>query len=491
MAEIQANLGADAIMTILPMELQTIIGKPWWWLTAIVTMYLVLAISADRTYMPWCDEAWFATPGINIASNGTFGTPVLDETAGWGGRNLRGVNRVTYWFMPLHPVVIAGWTFIAGTSLYAVRTLSTLWGLVALASWILIVRKLAAPDGIRPALFMAGLLALDFQFIWYAGEGRMDMMTEALLSSAFASYLWLREQNFTRAILVSQTFMMLAGMTHPISLGGFLGLLFLTLYLDWRCVRWQHAALALLPYALGGAAWGIFISRDPAMFWDQFYGNLTGRLSREGSVLQSTWEQFRARFLWVYGFHPDNTGASHLKIIIFLTYVGALAAGWAMRDFRSVRLHRAWLILCLVLFLGYSNLDKGVQDFYLVHITAPMIATLALVLDWTLKTRRAPAWAIAGVFLVLCSIQLMTTVSRIRQDAYHKRYLDAVSFLKHNTKPNELVVGSTELGWELGWKSNLVDDYRLGYLSGKKPDVIVLDKNRYQEWIPKLKEVEH
>src|SRR5215472_15098463 len=113
MAEIRANLGADDIMTFRLMETRTIIGKPWWWLSAIVTIYVALAISADRTYMPWCDEAWFATPGINLSTNGTFGIPVLDETAVWNERNLRGVNRINYWFMPLHPVVIAGWTWIA------------------------------------------------------------------------------------------------------------------------------------------------------------------------------------------------------------------------------------------------------------------------------------------------------------------------------------------------------------------------------------------
>ena len=58
----------------------------------IVAVYLVLAIAADHTYMPWCDEAWFATPGINLAANGSFGTPVLDETAVWNARNLRGIN---------------------------------------------------------------------------------------------------------------------------------------------------------------------------------------------------------------------------------------------------------------------------------------------------------------------------------------------------------------------------------------------------------------
>ena len=469
------------------MGTQPVAGKPWWWLAGIVAIYLVLAMAMDRTYMPWCDEAWFATPGINLAANGTFGTPVLDETAVWNQRNLRGVNRITYWFMPLHPLAVAAWSFLAGTSLLAVRTLSMMWGLLALAAWFLTVRKLAEPDGTRAALFMAGLLAIDFEFQWCAGQGRMDMMAEALLASAFASYLLLREKSLTRAVLVSQTFLMLAGMTHPISLGGFVGLLFLTLYLDWRQVRLKHVALAALPYVIGGAAWGAFISQDPAMFRDQFYGNITGRLSRPGGLLESIWAQYKERFLWAYGLHPDTRGLSHLKIVLYLVYMGGLAAAWAMRDFRSNRMYRAWLLLCFVLFFCYSNLDKDVHEFYLIHFMAPAIAVLALVLDWILRTRRAPVWAVAALVLVVASIQLMTTGSRIRQDAYHRRYLDTTAFLKRNARPSDLIMGSTELGWELGWKSNLVDDFRLGYLTGKRPDIVVLDKNRYQEWIPNLK----
>jgi hypothetical protein len=42
----------------------------------------------------------------------------------------------------------------------------------------------------------------------------------------------------------------------------------------------------------------------------------------------------------------------------------------------------------------------------------------------------------------------------------------------------------------LGWNGNLIDDFRLGYLTGKKPAIVVLDKNRYQEWIPKLQATE-
>lgn len=47
---------------------------------------------------------------------------------------------------------------------------------------------------------------------------------------------------------------------------------------------------------------------------------------------------------------------------------------------------------------------------------------------------------------------------------------------------------SAELAFQLGFHSNVVDDYRLGFRSGTKPDFIVIDKNRYDEWISLLKE---
>ena len=107
---------------------------------------------------------------------------------------------------------------------------------------------------------------------------------------------------------------------------------------------------------------------------------------------------------------------------------------------------------------------------------------LALVLDWVLRTK----WAVVWVIVAVVSGATITTGSRIRQTptgpgTWMRRISEA------HRRPADLIMGSTELGWELGWKSNLVDDFRFGFFTGKKPDIIVTDKNRYQEWIPNLK----
>ncbi len=68
--------------------------------------------------------------------------------------------------------------------------------------------------------------------------------------------------------------------------------------------------------------------------------------------------------------------------------------------------------------------------------------------------------------------------------------MEAVRFLKENTSKSDLIIGSAELGFQLGFDTNLVDDFRLGLRSGKKPDVVVIDENRYAEWIPLLAQQE-
>ena len=42
----------------------------------------------------------------------------------------------------------------------------------------------------------------------------------------------------------------------------------------------------------------------------------------------------------------------------------------------------------------------------------------------------------------------------------------------------------------MGYVDNLVDDQRLGFRSGKRPNFVVIDRNRYAEWIPQYEERE-
>jgi len=80
--------------------------------------------------------------------------------------------------------------------------------------------------------------------------------------------------------------------------------------------------------------------------------------------------------------------------------------------------------------------------------------------------------------------------SRVRQNRYHDSFLAATEYLKQHAGPDSTIFGSAELAFELGFEGQVVDDFRHGYRSGKRPAIVVLDQNRYQEWIPNLQQTE-
>ena len=131
-------------------------------------------------------------------------------------------------------------------------------------------------------------------------------------------------------------------------------------------------------------------------------------------------------------------------------------------------------------------IDRQVQSFYLVHFVIFMAAIFAVWFSWSWDRQAIPRWALGILLMVVVAVQVATSGRRVTQNAYRNTYLATTQFLKQHAAPSQLIIGSAELAFQLGFDSNVVDDYRLGFRSGKKPDFIVIDKNRYDEWIPLL-----
>jgi hypothetical protein len=71
----------------------------------------------------------------------------------------------------------------------------------------------------------------------------------------------------------------------------------------------------------------------------------------------------------------------------------------------------------------------------------------------------------------------------VPQDAYTNAFLTTTNYLTQHAEGKGLILGSAELAFELGFDSPLVDDYRMGFRSGKQPACVMFDKNPYEEWI--------
>jgi hypothetical protein len=454
----------------------------------ILLLFVVLAVLCAHVNLPGTDEAWFASPALNLIAHGNFSTSVLDPTAAFRMNNLTGIDRHTYWIVPLYPLAQAAWDRVAGFGLMHVRYFSAFWGLVAMWAWYRILTIVSGDR--RVAVLALWLMAVDFTFVLAASWGRMDMMAAALGSAGLAAHLSLREKHLVRAILVSQACVAGAGLSHPLALGYFAGLAALTLYRDWRRIRFPHAMAACVPYLVGAAGWGLYISQAPHDFILQFGGNAAGRgvpLSDPAALL---YVQFVERFWHMFGMAPDTRGLSHIKVLILAVYAAGLLGALCNREIRRHAGYRTLLVTGGVTVLGMMAIDSESHYFYLVHFVLWLIAFTAIAAVWYWDRRSVPRWALAAVVALLLVAQFATIGRRVSQRAYSTVYLPVTDYLKQRAKPQDIVMGSAELAFELGFDGNLVDDPRLGYRSGKRPSFIVIDHNRYEEWIPQYEQRE-
>ena len=453
----------------------------------VVLVFVAIAVLCAHTNLPWSDEGWFANPAFNLITKGNFGTTVLDPTASFRTNNLTGIHEHTYWMVPLFPLMEAAWFRAIGFGLMHARYLSIFWGLVALWAWYRMLKILTGDE--RVAVLALGLMAVDFTVLWTSSVGRMDMMAAALGGASLTAFLVLRERNFTRAVLVSQSLVAAAGLTHPMAAGYCCGLAALTVYSDWKRIRTRHFVVAAVPYLVGAIGWGLYIMQAPRDFLAQFGGNAAERGLPITDPMAIIHSQIVVRFLYMFGMAPDTRGFSHSKILILAAYAAGVLGVVLNRELRSRRGIRSLLLVSGVSLLVMVALDREAQHQYLIHFVVWMISLTAVAGVWWWERRSVPRWALALGLAAVVLVQVATTGRRVSQRAYSTVYLATTDYLKAHAQENSTIMGSAELWFELA-NRGVVDDPRLGYRSGRRPDFIVIDRNRYAEWIPQYEQRE-
>lgn len=452
-------------------------------------IYSILATGTALTFLPWCDEGWFSSPALNLLTKGEMGTSVLDETSTFRTVRLEGIEHHTYWIMPLYPLVQVAWYTVVGFGLTQMRILSVVCGGVALLAWFLFVRKVTGDRTL--ALATLAFMCVDFQFVCASSVGRMDILCVALGFAAFAVYAVLRERHHTFAVLASNTLIAAAVMAHPLSALLFVNLWLLTALLDRARIRVGLLLKAAIPYLLGFAGWAHYILASPAEFLAQFSGN-AGFGSRFSLFLQP-WDtiigEITVRYLKNFGMPPHSQGFSQLKLLILAAYIAGAAGVIAWPKLHSYVRQRPIAAIAYAQILLLPVIDGLHQHLYLVYVV-PMFATLWAVLyvhAWRDWKRFRPVLAVVGA--VLIAVQFGVHFSRMRQNGRSNRYVPAARFVQ-GMAHGRSVMGSAELAFELGFSGRLIDDWRLGYRSGKRPDVLVVDEPRYAQWIALLEERE-
>lgn len=439
---------------------------------AIIALHLTLCIGRALTKLPVCDEAWYGQPALNLATGKGMITTVL-ETA---GTPRHGLERHTYWEMPLFIVGQALWYKAFHFGLLQLRLFSITWSIIFLVAWFVFIRILFRNQLV--ALITSALLAVDFEIVNVSAAGRTDVMCAALGTAALATYVGLRERHFKLALLLSNALIACSGMTHPNGLIYLFVLAVLVFSLDRKRLAWTHLLIVGIPYLAGAALWGAYILQAPADFVAQFFGTASHRLGG----LASPWFAIKgeiSRYRNAYGVGASPLSLRSMKVFVLLGYLAGVAGVLASRKLRQHKATRLWLKLTALVFVLMVFYEGAKQDWYLIHVLPFFAALLTVWVVDTWQSRVLPHWAIAAGVALIVLLEVSLTVHLIRTDDYHQRYLPAVGFLKAHMHQSSLVMGSSELGFQLPFEQ-VIDDYRLGFYSHKRPQFIVVEPN-YQE----------
>ena len=444
---------------------------------ALLAVYAALALGEVQRLAPTSNEAWFASPALNLATRGFLGTTILEPAGTW----LAGIDRHTYWAMPGHLLAQAACYRLFGFSLFTLRLLSVFWGMVTLGALYAMLWKLS---GSRTVALLAGaLLAIDARFLMFSTMGRMDIMCAGLGFSALVAYLYLRERSLTGATLAAHSLAAASCLTHPCGVLYAGGLLLATWYYDRRRAGWREMAAAAAPYLLGFSAWGFYILQDPTSFFRQFGGNVSGiaaeylganRWSGLTSPLAAFKREYFLRYGSMFGWYERGFSVEHLRLVVLGVYtVGVLGALLT----RAIRTHRGFRWLLLLAggdFCALALLDGLKSVNYLVH-TLPLCAALVAVFAvHILHARRRMQRAAVLLVLAGCSaIQIGGALHSFRYQPERWDYAATVDFVERRAGNSSQIIGGAEMAFGLGFGPHLVDDLRLGYFSGKRADYIV------------------
>ena len=453
-------------------------------LTGAIVLYALSAFALAAVKSPWSDEGWFAAPAYNLAFRGFMGTDVLEPSGHYLNAYLKGIHEHTYVVPPVHILQLAAWFRVFGFSLMAARSLSIVWGAVALLALFTLVSKLVNQT---VGMVAVALAACDFPLLWGAADVRMDVPCMAVCLCALASYVQLREKRFQLAFILANGLFAIAFLMHPNALIAFCAFGFLVLSQDRRRLRWSVVAWAALPYLSGLAAWSVYILQAPVDFRIQFLANAAGRNSIRMKGLvepwMAIWNEIVVRYLSFYGFYAVwiSGRVSHWMLLVPAAYCVAFFSLATRPRLIRDRTQGTLLALLIVYFLAMSFFIGFKAHGYLVYILPLYDAVLAL---WAWRcwqgSRAARRWAVA-VIAVFAGVNWYMIGMKIGEDSYRNEYLPCAHYVRTIAGPGKTIYAIAALGFSVPY-SDFIDDGRLGFFTHRKADYILLDRS-YSQWL--------
>jgi hypothetical protein len=186
--------------------------------------------------------------------------------------------------------------------------------------------------------------------------------------------------------------------------------------------------------------------------------------------------RYASNFGWYRGEFWDR-----VELFSLLSYTAAVAGCVLTAKIRQDRRFRILLLLGGMDFLVMAFLDGLKASAYLVH-TLPICAALLAIYAFHIFEVGRPAakWAVSLVLVVFGVVQVTTTAGYLMYQPVRSDYENATAFLRRAGPKSQITAGG-EFAFSLGFDGQMMDDMRLGYFSGKRPEFLVLNAI-YRGW---------
>jgi hypothetical protein len=282
-------------------------------------------------------------------------------------------------------------------------------------------------------------------------------------------------------------------MTHPCGELYASGLLLLILYFDRRRMGWRCFLLVLAPYAAAFSAWGFYILQAPSQFARQILGNIGGigteftgvsRLAGMTSLpgaLRGLKGEYSLRYGVPFGRYATSA-AERTQLFALLIYTLGAVGCLLTPSLRRHRGYRALLAVGLLEYLTMALLDGFKSTGYLTH-TLPFAGALLVIYVHFLfsRARHVRLSVLAVVLILFAAVQLTALVRSFSVVPERWDYENALAFLHRSGSPPGIIAAG-EFAFALGFDSGMVDDWRLGYYSGRRPPFIAANVI-YSGWL--------
>ncbi len=427
-------------------------------LVSFLIVFIVMTSGLIFVQKPWEDESMFASASYHLAKDDFMGIPEF-EWYDW-----KNADKVVYFMPPLSMLVSSIWIKISGFDLFRYRSISLLWGLIGIIAFYYFLKFLKIPSKI--VLLTIALICIDFIYTRRSACGRnCDIISASLVFLSYAVYVSLREKNFKLSLFLSNTFMMLSGLTHPNALIGFLGLVYLILYLDKKRVTLNNIFVSIIPYLVGGICYGVFILKDFDSFKAQFLGNAKQSMIGLDFIIK----EIEHRYLFMYGGIGRNVLIyTRILLLIPVMYLIALVYnGLKIKENDSLRPLFFLTLIYLISSVFYGKKTPG----YLVYII-PFYSLNVTNMFFTIKNKNIKI-LVGGLVSIMIFSSICVNIFRYKRNEY-KKYLEDCTKIKKLIPENEIINGRIELGFCFGW-NRIIEDRTIGFFSKKEYRYLIGD----------------